>query len=68
MAVTLRKSVQIVSTGLYVKNSSQNYAKRSLGSGTDNYFASSFTDVNNTLNGLGESLGTTRVNRTFVVS
>jgi len=63
--ITLRKSVQQFEGGLYVKNSSQNYALRSLGSGTDNFYGTTFGDVVGTVSSTGTS--TARINRTFIV-
>jgi hypothetical protein len=65
-SITLRKSVQQFEGGLYVKNVQQNFALRSLGAGTDNFFATTFDQVSNTLVSTGT--GTARINRTFVIS
>jgi hypothetical protein len=68
MAITLRKTMQVVDgTGFYIKDSSQNYAKRTFASGT-NYSATSLADVKMLTNSLGGAVGTMRVNRSFIIS
>jgi hypothetical protein len=67
MAITLKKTMQVFGSGLYIKDSSQNYATRSFASGT-NYSATSFSDVRNLARSLNANTGTMRVNRSFVKS
>jgi phage portal protein BeeE len=67
MAITLKKTMQVYGSGLYIKDSSQNYATRTFASGT-NYSATSLSDVRNLARNLSSDIGTMRVNRSFVIS
>lgn len=67
MAITLKKTMQVYGSGLYIKDSSQNYATRSFVQGT-NFSATSFSDVRNLARSLDSGIGTMRVNRSFVKS
>jgi hypothetical protein len=67
MAITLKKTMQVYGSGLYIQDSSQNYAKRAFNQDT-NFSATSFSDVRNLARSLDPSTGTMRVNRSFVKS
>jgi hypothetical protein len=67
MAITLKKTMQVYGSGLYIKDSSQNYATRAFPSG-ENFSATSLSDVRNLARSLNPSTGTMRVNRSFVIS